>query len=139
MDQIVGGILDHLDLFNDNFLLALDVVRRERRVEDDVGKDVERQRQMLVEDLDVVARVFLRGKSVELSADRVDRLGDVFRTPGRRALEQHVLHEVSDTALLGRFVARSAGQPDADADRADLCHPLGEDTEPVIENVPDDR
>ena len=33
---------------------------------------------MLVEHLDVVARVFLGRERVELAADRVDRLGDVF-------------------------------------------------------------
>jgi hypothetical protein len=46
---------------------------------------------------------------------------------------------VSDAALLGCFMPGSAGQPDANADRADLRHPLGEDAEPVIENVPDNR
>jgi hypothetical protein len=50
-----------------------------------------------------------------------------------------VLDEVSDAALLGCFVTGSSSQPDADADGADLCHPLGEDAEPVIEDVPDDR
>ena len=40
---------------------------------------------------------------------------------------------------LGGLVARAARQPDADADRADLRHPLGEKTETVIENVSDDR
>ena len=108
-------------------------------MEDDVGEDVERQRQVLVEDLDVVAGVFLGGESVELAADRIDGLGDVLGAAAGGALEQHVLHEVGDAALLGRLVPRSPGQPDADADRADLCHPLGEDAEPVIENVSDYR
>src|SRR5262245_63401904 len=47
--------------------------------------------------------------------------------------------EVGDAAALRRFVTRSARQPHANADRADLCHPLGENTKPVIENVSDDR
>ena len=139
VDQIVGRILDHLDLFDDHFLLALDVVRGQRRVEDDVGEDVEGERQVLIEHLDVVARVFLGRECVELPADRVDGLRDIFRRPRRGPLEEHVLHEVGDAPLLGCFVAGSSRQPDADADGADLCHPLGEDAEPVIENVPDDR
>ena len=53
-------------------------------------------------------------------------------------LKQHVLDEVGDAAALSRFVPRAARQPDADADRADLRHPLGENTEPVVENVSDD-
>ena len=55
------------------------------------------------------------------------------------ALEQHVLDEMRDAAALGRFVPRPARQPDADADRADLRHPLGENPKTVIENVSDDR
>ena len=104
-------------------------------LQDDVGEDVEGERQVLVEHLDVVARVFLRGEGVELAADRVDGLRDVLGRPRRGALEEHVLDEVGDAAALGCFVARAARQPDADADRADLRHPLGEDAEPVIENV----
>ena len=56
-----------------------------------------------------------------------------------RALEEHVLDEVRDAAALGRFVARPARQPDADADRADLRHRLGEETKAVIENVSNNR
>ena len=78
VDQIVGRVLDHLDLFDDDLLLALDVVGTEGGIAHDVGQDVERQRQVLVEHLDVVAGVFLRGERVELSADRIDGLGDVF-------------------------------------------------------------
>ena len=94
---------------------------------------------MLVEDLDVVAGVFLRGEGVELAADRVDRLRDVFRRPRRRPLEEHVLDKMRDAAALGRFVARAARQPDADADRAHLRHPLREETKAVIEDVANDR
>ena len=111
----------------------------ERRVADDVGEDVDRQRQVLVEDLDVVAGVFLGGERVELAADRVDlpaRCLPRDRLAG--ALEQHVLDEMRDAAALSRFVPRPARQPDADADRADLRHPLGENAEPVVENVSDD-
>ncbi|MGC4082944.1 MAG: hypothetical protein QM736_12745, partial [Vicinamibacterales bacterium] len=56
VDEIVRRVLDHLDLFDHDFLLTLDVLGIERRIEDDVGEDVESQRQMLVEHLDVIAR-----------------------------------------------------------------------------------
>ena len=139
VDEIVRRVLDHLDLFDDDFLFALEVVDAERRVADDVGEDVDGEREMLVEDLDVVARVFLRGERVELAADRIDRLRDVFRRPAGRPLEEHVLDEMGDAAALGGFVARSARQPHADADRTNLRHPLGEKTKTVIENVSDNR
>ena len=139
VDQIVGRVLDHLDLFEHDLLFALDVLRIERRVTDDVGENVHGERQVLVEDFDVVARVLFRGERVELSADRVDRLRDVFGGAAASALEQHVLDEVRDTASLGSLVARPARQPDTNADRTDLRHPLGEKTETVIENISDNR
>ena len=131
VDEVVGRVLDHLDLFDDDLLLALDVFDAERRVADDVREDVHGERQMLVEDLDVVAGVFFRGERVELAANRIDRLGDIFRRPRGGALEQHVLDEMRDAALVGAFVPRAARQPDADADRAHLSHALGENTKPV--------
>ena len=51
---------------------------------DDVGEDVDGQRQMLIEHLDVVAGVFLCGERVELAADRIDRLRDVFGAAASR-------------------------------------------------------
>ena len=94
---------------------------------------------MLVEDLDVVARVFLGGKGVHLTADRIDRLGDILRRSRSRSLEEHVLDEVRDPALLLRFVAGTAGQPHADAYRADMRHPLRKKTEPIRQHLADDR
>ena len=84
VDEIVGRVLDHLDLFEDHLLLALDVLVGELRMQDDVGQQVDRQRQVLVEHLDVVAGVFLRGEGVELAADRIDLLGDVLGRCGCR-------------------------------------------------------
>ena len=138
VDEVVGRVLDHLDLFEDHLLLALDIVRTERGVQHDIGQDVDGQRQVLVEHLDVVAGVFLRGEGVELPPDRIDRLRDVFGRTRRRALEQHVLDEMGDPAALGGFMPRPPGEPDADTDRTDLGHLLGEETEAVVENVSDD-
>ena len=69
VDQVVGRVLDHLDLFEDDLLLALDVFVQEQRVGDQVRQDLDRQRQMLVEHLQVIAGVFLRRKGVDLAAD----------------------------------------------------------------------
>ena len=56
----------------------------------------------------------------------------------RRALEEHVLDEVGDAALLDRLVPRAARQPHADADRPHVRHPLGEETETIRQDVADD-
>ena len=122
VDEVVRRVLDHLDLFEDHLLLALDLVRRERRTKHDVREQVDRQREVLVEHLDVVAGVFLRGERVELAADGVDCLRDVLGGAGRGALEEHVLDEVGDPAARLDFVARASRQPHADRHRSDLRH-----------------
>ena len=133
--EIVGRVLDHLDFFEDDFLLALDVDVVEGGTQDDVGQDVDRDRHVLVEHLHVVARVFLGGERVELAADRIDRLRDVLGRARSGALEQHVLDEMSDAALFVRLVARAARQPDAEADRPHVAHRFSDETYPVVECV----
>ena len=54
------------------------------------------------------------------------------------ALEEHVLDEVGDAALLLRLVARPARQPHADADGAHVRHPLREEAETIRQHVADD-
>ena len=113
VDEVVGRVLDHLDLFEDHLLLALDVVGPEGRIEHDVGQDVPGVRQVLVEHLDVVARVLLRRERIEVAAERVDRLRDVFGGPGAGALEEHVLDEVRRRrrAARSRRASRASARP----------------------------
>ena len=126
VDQVVRRVLDHLDLFEDHLLLALDLVRRKCRTKHDVREQVDREREVLVEHLDVVAGVFLRGERVELAADGVDCLRDVLSGAGRGALEEHVLDEVGDPAARLDLVARASRQPHADRHRSNLRHRFGD-------------
>ncbi len=135
VDEIVGRILDHLDLFEHDLFFALNVHFLKRRVHDDVRQDVDGKGQMLIEHLDVVTRVLLGRKRVELAANRVDRLCDVFGTARRRALEQHVLDKVRDAALSIGLVARSARQPHTQAHRSHLPHRLGKETKTVVQSL----
>ena len=137
--EIVGRVLDHLDLFEDHFLLAADFFLDKRRTHHDVRQQVDGERQMLVEHLDVVAGVLLRGERVELSADRIDRLRDIFGRPGVGPLEEHVLDEMRDPALGIGLVPRPTRQPHADRHRADLRHRLGDEPETVVQNLADDH
>ena len=125
--QIVRRVLDHLDLFEDDVLLAEDVGRRKRGPQHHVPQQIGRERQVLVEHLDVVAGVFLGRERVELAADRIDLLRDLLRRSARRALEQHVLDEMRDAALGVAFVARAAHQPHADRHRSHVRHRLGDE------------
>ena len=127
VDEVVRRILDHLDLFEDHLLLALDLVRRKCRTKHDVGEQVDREREVLVEHLDVVAGVFLRGECVELPADGIDCLRDVLSRAGRGALEEHVLDEVGNPAARLDLVARASRQPHADRHRPNLGHCFGDE------------
>ena len=137
--EIVGRVLDHLDLFEDDLLLAPDFFVDERRPHDDVGEQVDGERQVLVEHLDVVARVLLRRERVQLTADRVDRLGDVLCRSGIGALEEHVLDEVGDPALRVALVTRSTRQPDADRHGTHLRHRLGDEAKTGIQHLADNH
>jgi hypothetical protein len=108
-------------------------------VQNDVGQKLDGQRQVLVENLDVVARVLLGGERVELAANGIDRLRDVFRRSRVRALEEHVLDEMRDSAAFVRFVAGAAHEPHADRHRPDLRHRLGDETKTGIQNLSDNH
>jgi len=94
---------------------------------------------MLVEDLDVIAGVFLRREGVEVPAKLIDLLRDVLGGTEPGALEDHVLHEMRDAAVLDWLVARTPGEPDAYAHRPDVVHGLGDETDPVVEDLADDH
>jgi hypothetical protein len=106
-----------------------------RGAQDDIGEEINRERYVLVEHLDVVARVLLGSEGVELTADGVNRLRDVFGGAGVGPLEQHVLDEVRDAAALVALVARAAHQPHADGHRPHVRHRFGNEPETVVENV----
>ena len=105
VDDVVGRVLDHLDLLQDDRFLALQLVGVEERVQEDVGQEIDGERQVLVEDLDVEAGMLLGGEGVHLAADRVhgasDRLGAARGGP----LEYEVLDQVGHPATVLGLVA----------------------------------
>ena len=70
----------------------------EERVLDDVAEDLDGERQVLVEHLEVERGVLLGGEGVHVAADRVDLGRDPLRRAVLGALEHHVLDEVADAA-----------------------------------------
>ena len=139
MHQIIGRVLDHLDLFEDHLFLALDVFVAKRWVEHEIRENVERAGQVLIEHFDVVAGTLLRRERIQLSANRIDRLRDVLGSPPSRSFEQHVLDEMRDASALVVFMPRATCQPDADTDGPHVRHRLGDKAEAVSENLANDH
>src|SRR5207253_8032257 len=120
VDVVVGRVLDLRDLLHDHRALALDLLGGETRVREDVGEQGEGERQVVGEELAVVAGVLLAGEGVQDAARGVDLLRDVRRPPPLRALEEQVLEEVRDPCLVRPLVARAVLDPDADGHRREL-------------------
>ena len=114
VDQIFGVVLFHLDFLEDHLLFLRDVFRVKARVQDQVGKHVNGDGEMLVEHLGVEAGHFLARKRVQHSADRVYRLRNLLGRAFARALEHHVFDEMGDSISVRCFGARSRAQPDSD-------------------------
>ena len=56
VNQIFGIVLVHLDFFEDHLLFLGNVIVLKFRAQHQVGKDIERNRQVLIEDFGVEAR-----------------------------------------------------------------------------------
>src|SRR5208337_2174034 len=101
-----------------------------------VGEHIEGDGQMFVEHLGVEADLFLGGESVQHAADGIHFAGDILGGTPVGAFEDHVLQEMGQ-AVLGRdFAAGAVADPDADGDRANVLHGLGNDGEAVGKSVP---
>ena len=135
VNQILGIILRHANLFEDYRLLTADVVRREFRLEDHVSEYVECFWEVLVEHSRVEADHLLGSEGVEHTADAIDFPGDVLGRSARRALEYHVLDEVRNAVQRRRFTTRSRPEPDADRNGMDVCHRLGQHHQAVRQNL----
>src|SRR3989454_2171422 len=130
---VVGRVLDLRDLLHDDRALALDLLRREGGLREDVRQQVERERQVLAQHLGVVAGVLLAGEGVQHAADRIDLLRDLRGRAAGGALEEEVLEEMRDAGLLGALVARPVLDPDADRGRGQVGERLGQHPHPVGE------
>src|SRR5208337_2104248 len=135
VEQVLGIVQVHLDLFQNNLALLVDVVGIELGPQDQVGENVEGDGQVLVEHFGVEANLLLGGESVEHAADGIHFAGDIFGGAAVGALEDHVLQEMSQSVFGGDFAAGAVAHPDADRDGADVLHGLGNDNEAVRENV----
>src|SRR6266849_5467479 len=121
----------HLDLFENYLTFFGHVVGIEERTKTQVGNNIERNGEMIVENFGVEANLFFGGEGVEHSADRIHFTGDGFGGTALRAFEDHVLHEMREAVLFAGFAAGTVAYPDADGDRAYVAHGLRNDHQAV--------
>jgi len=100
----IRGILDHSDFLHNDLLLAGNFLGGKDRVEEDIGEDIDHQRQMGVQDLGMEADILLRGERVGETAHGIKFAGNILSAPLLRTLEQHVLNEMGDPAFFGFFI-----------------------------------
>ena len=82
-DDVVGRVLGLADLLQHHGALARQLLGIEGRVLQDVGDDVDGERQIVRQDLGVIGRLLARGIGVEMAAHRLDLLGDGARAERR--------------------------------------------------------
>ena len=78
-ERVLRIVVAHGDLLEHHGAFELHVVGRAATPQHHVGDQVDRQLQIGVEHVRVVAGVLPGGERVQLTADRVDRLGDFHR------------------------------------------------------------
>ena len=125
--DVIGRILRRADFLHDDALLALEFVRHEGRIGQDVGEHVERERHVGLHHPRIIGGGFGRGAGVEIAADRLDFLDDLARGAPGRALEGHVFQKMRDAVLVRLLVTAADAGPDAERRGFQMRHGVGDD------------
>ena len=105
------------------------------RIEHEIGKNIEGQGKVVIQDFGTVTDDFLTRKGIQVAADGVHLLGNLFGRAPAGALEQQVLDEMSHTVQFRRFAAGARLHPDPHGNGTDMRHALGENGEPIVQHV----
>jgi len=128
-ESVLRVVVTHSDLLEHHSAFEFDVLDRTRTPQHDVGDQVDGQVHVAVKDVRVVAGVFAGRERVQLTADRVHRLGDLHRAARRGGLEQQVLEEVRGAGDAGPFIARTDAHPHTDGRGAHRRDVFGDDAQ----------
>ena len=131
VDQVIGVVLVHLQLFQHHPSFPGNVAIFEQRVQDQVGKHFQGDGKVLIKNLGIEADALLGRERIQVAANGIHRAGDLFGGPVFGPLEQHVLDEMGDPVVLQGFAARAGFHPDAYRNRAHMGHRLRDDGKPV--------
>src|ERR1051326_442335 len=122
MDKIIRIVLIHLNFFQDHTLFAENILGIESWIEYKIAQNVDGDRQVLIQHLDVEANGFFSGKGVHVAADGIHLAGDIARSARLGAFEHHVFGKMGDAIQLWRFIPRAGLHPYAYGNGADVRH-----------------
>jgi hypothetical protein len=129
-DDVVGRVVGCADFLKDDALFALQFVFLEGGLDQDIGENVDRERDIIAKHAGVIGCGFGRRGGIDFAADILDLLGDVARRAAGRALEGHMLKKMGDTMLILSFVAGTRLDPDAESDALQMRHGFSDDGKP---------
>src|SRR6185312_16804164 len=78
MNEVVGIVLVHLDLFENHAALARDVLVIKDRIQHQIAQNVERNREMFIQNFDAEADALFRGEGINVTADRIHLTSNAF-------------------------------------------------------------
>ncbi len=125
--HVVRGILGGADFLHDDVLFALQFIRHEGGIGENVGKDVERQRHVRLQHPGVIGRGFGRGAGIEVAPHRFDLFDDLARGAPRGTLERHMLEQMRDAVLVGLFIATADAGPHPERRGFEMRHGVRDD------------
>ncbi len=135
MQQIFRVVQVHLDFFQDHLAFFFYIFGIELGPQNEIGNDVERNREMLVEHFGVETNLFFGGEGVQHSADGIHLSRNGFCGASLRAFEDHVLHEMGQPVFFQHFASRTVAHPDSNGNRAYVGHGLRNDHQAIGEHV----
>ena len=121
-DDVGRRVAGLAQLLDDDVLLALQVGGAEMRAQDQVGDQLEAERDMLGHHRCHEAGAVAVGGGVEIAADILDRFADLARGAAAGALEHHMLEQMGDAVQPRRLVARSGVGIEPHRRRLDARH-----------------
>ena len=106
-DELGGVVAVAVNLLEYDAALLVNLVLGKGAVEDDVGEQLEGTRKVLLQECRVHHRLLLIGIGIEVATHILHAVQDVPGTALCRTLEEHMLHEMSETCLVGLLLART--------------------------------
>ena len=75
-NQLLWGILHHVDLFKDDVPLTLHFAERERRMQHDIRHQVESKWKVFIQDLGIKSDILFLRKGIQYTAHGINRFSD---------------------------------------------------------------